>query len=173
MKRLRAVTIVAAVFLLIIVGGAVGLAVRKYRREHQTINVDLEDADLREAMEAIGRRVGRNILVDPSVNERVTISLNDFDWREAVDVMARMTKCNVEERGDVLSLTQRCGFLMQIDGDLPSALRLSAQYEGVNIVIDPAVKGSIAGRFNSIEDVAAASSLTVVREGSLVRILPR
>jgi type II secretory pathway component HofQ len=54
--------------------------------------------ELAEVMELIGRQAGTNILVDPKVRERVTISLRDVPWREAVDLIARMTRCDVEER---------------------------------------------------------------------------
>jgi type II secretory pathway component GspD/PulD (secretin) len=71
------------------------------------IDVDVDDLDLADVMELIGRQVGRNVLVDPYVQESVTVSLRDIPWREAVDVLARMTRCDVEERaGGILVLTQ-------------------------------------------------------------------
>lgn len=71
------------------------------------ITIDVDDVDLSEVMDLIGRQVGRNLLVDPNVQESVTVSLRDIPWREAVDVIARMCRCDVEERcGGVLVLTQ-------------------------------------------------------------------
>jgi type II secretory pathway component GspD/PulD (secretin) len=62
------------------------------------IHIDVEDMDLAEVMERIGRMAGQNILVDPHVHERVTICLRDVHWRDAVDIIARMTRCEVEVR---------------------------------------------------------------------------
>lgn len=62
------------------------------------IDLDVEDMDLVQVMDLIGRQVGTNILVDPAVHERVTISLRDVPWRDAVDLIARRAGCDVEER---------------------------------------------------------------------------
>src|SRR5579871_2105234 len=66
------------------------------------IDVTVEDADLRDVMDTIGRRVGRNIAVEPEIHENVTISLRKIPWKDAVDVIAMMTKCEVEQRGPVV-----------------------------------------------------------------------
>src|SRR5688500_4593337 len=87
--------------------GGLGTGSRTGGPGSQRINVDVENVDLADVMERIGRQVGRNILVDPTVQEAVTVSLRDIPWREAVDVIARMTRCEVEERpGGILVLTQ-------------------------------------------------------------------
>lgn len=111
----------------------------------QRIHVDVDDVDLSEVMERIGRQVGRNILVDPSVQERVTVSLRDIPWREAVDVIARMTRCEVEERaGGILILTQPPKVTIQFtDANVRTVLQLLAAYSGKNIIISPNVTGSV------------------------------
>lgn len=77
-------------------------------KQTMRINVDLEQVELSEVMEQIGRRVGVTILVDAKVQERVTVTLRDIGWRDAVDVIAKMTRTEVEERpGDVLVLAYR------------------------------------------------------------------
>jgi len=48
----------------------------------------VEDADLRDVMDQIGRAVGRNIIVEPDIHEKVTISLRGIPWKDAVDVIA-------------------------------------------------------------------------------------
>ncbi|MBI3724176.1 tetratricopeptide repeat protein [bacterium] len=58
------------------------------------IDIVVDDADLREVMDTIGRRVGRNVVVDPEIHERVTISLRKIPWREAVDVIARRAEAD-------------------------------------------------------------------------------
>lgn len=111
----------------------------------QRIHVDVESVDLQEVMERIGRQVGRNILVDPSVQETVTVSLRDIPWREAVDVIARMTRCEVEERaGGILVLTQPPKVTIQFtDANVRTVLQLLAAYSGKNIIISPRVDGRV------------------------------
>jgi hypothetical protein len=83
---------------------AVGPARLAPARE-QRIDIDVVDMDLADVCDRIGRQVGQNILVDPTVRERVTVCLRDISWREAVDVIARMSRCEVQEHRD--------GFLVQ------------------------------------------------------------
>lgn len=110
----------------------------------QRIHVDVQDVDLQEVMERIGRQVQRNILVDPSVRETVTISLRDIPWREAVDVIAQMTRCEVEERRGILVLTQPPKVTIQFtDANVRTVLHLLAAYSGKNIIISPRVEGKV------------------------------
>jgi len=114
-------------------------------RQSMRINVDVEDVDLADVMEQIGRQVGRNILVDPNVRETVRVSLRDIAWREAVDVIAKMTRCEVEERpGGILLLTQPPKVTIQFtDAQVRTVLQLLAAYSGKNIIISPQVTGKI------------------------------
>jgi len=105
------------------------------------IDIDVEDAGLADVMEQIGRLVDRNVLVDPSVQERVTVSLREIPWRDAVDVIARMTRCDVEERpGGILILTQPPRVTIQFsDANVRTVLQLLAAYSGKTIVLGPGV----------------------------------
>lgn len=115
------------------------------RQGQQKINIDVEGADLADVMEQIGRQVGRNILVEPNVHETVSVSLHDIPWREAVDVIARMTRCEVEERpGGILLLTQPPKVTIQFTGaNVRTVLHLLAAYSGKNIIIAPEVTGHV------------------------------
>lgn len=115
------------------------------RVQSMRINVDVEGVDLADVMEQIGRQVGRNILVDPNVQETVRVSLRDIPWREAVDVIARMTRCEVEERpGGILLLTQPPKVTIQFtDANVRTVLQLLAAYSGKNIIISPDVHGNV------------------------------
>jgi type II secretory pathway component GspD/PulD (secretin) len=111
----------------------------------QRIHIDVDNVDLADVMDLIGRQVGRNILVDPTVQESVTVSLRDIPWREAVDVIARMTRCEVEERpGGILVLTQPPKVTIQFtDANVRTVLQLLAAYSGKNIIISPKVAGTV------------------------------
>ncbi|MGE0713165.1 MAG: hypothetical protein AB7N76_12090 [Planctomycetota bacterium] len=115
------------------------------RQQTMRINVDVEGVDLGDVMEQIGQKVGRNILVDPNVHETVTVSLREIPWREAVDVIAKMTRCEVEERpGDILLLTQPPKVTIQFnDANVRTVLQLLAAYSGKNIIISPQVTGDV------------------------------
>jgi type II secretory pathway component GspD/PulD (secretin) len=123
----------------------VGQYVEGDRQGSMRINVDLDGVDLADVMEQIGRQVGRNILVDPNVEETVRVSLRDIPWREAVDVIARMTRCEVEERpGGILLLTQPPKVTIQFtDANVRTVLQLLAAYSGKNIIISPEVRGQV------------------------------
>ena len=146
------------------------------------INVDVEDADLADVMEQIGRQVGRNILVDPSVQERVSTSLHDIEWREAVEVIARMTRCEVEERpGGILILTQPPKVTIQFtDANVRTVLQLLAAYSGKNIIISPEVEGAVTLDLKEVHWLRALYAIVntvgdfavVADEEDLLRVVP-
>ena len=110
--------------------------------ERKPVHVSATNQDLSEVAEAIGRQVGKNILVDPNVEETVTVNLRRVPWRGAVDLLARMTRCEVEERagGAILLLTQPPAVTIQASG-APAVefLRLLARYAEVALVAGPGV----------------------------------
>lgn len=65
--------------------------------KRRLVNVEAEDAPVRDVVDTIARQVGENIVIDDSVRARVTISLHDISWREAVLLIADRTGCEVSE----------------------------------------------------------------------------
>lgn len=95
-------------------------------------------------MDELGRIVARNVLVDPNVSESVTVSLKGIPWTEAVEVVAKMTRCEVEERGNgVILLTQPAEITIQGTEDLRTVLQLVAAYRGHNITIPESLSGFV------------------------------
>ncbi len=147
------------------------------------INLDVVQEDLREVMDQIGRRVNRNILVDPDVSEEVTVALRDVPWLEAVEVIAQMTRCEVEERqGGVLMLTQPPKVTIQFtDANVRTVLQLLAAYSGKNIIIAPEVGGRITLDLKQVHWLRALYAIVrtvgeyeVVEEtDDLLRVVPR
>ena len=123
-------------------GGYVG---SERRQASMRINVEADGTDLSVLMERIGQQVGRNILVDSTVQESVSVSLRDIAWREAVDVIAKMTRCEVEVRpGGILLLTQPPKVTIQFtDANVRTVLQLLAAYSGKNVIISPEVTGNV------------------------------
>lgn len=106
------------------------------------IDVRADGEDLATVMDRIGRQVDRNVVVDPTVQEVVTVDLVAVPWREAVDVIARLCRCEVEERPDgILVLTQPQWVTIQGEANARTVLQLLAAYEGRNVVIPDEVKG--------------------------------
>jgi type IV pilus assembly protein PilQ len=147
------------------------------------IDLDHTDTDLREVMEEIGRKVGRNILVAPEVEETVTVTLRDIPWTDAVKIIAKLTKCDIEQAAPkVLLLTQPPKVTIEFaDANVRTVLQLLAAYSGKNIIIAPEVVGKITLSlkdvhwFKALESIVkTVGSYVVARDGpDLIRIVPR
>lgn len=152
-------------------------------QQSMRINVDVEDVDLADVMEQIGRQVGKNILVDPNVHETVRVSLRDIGWREAVEVIAKMTRCEVEEReGGILLLTQPPKVTIQFtEANIRTVLQLLAAYSGKNIIISQEVQGRVTLDLKDVHwnkalhaIVKTAGDYEVVEDGEdLIRVVDR
>jgi type II secretory pathway component HofQ len=111
------------------------------------VDLDCLDADLAEVMDELGRLVGRNILVSPNVSESVTVSLENIPWLEAVEVLAKMTRCEVDERDNgLILLTQPAEIMIQGTEDLRTVLQLVAAHRGHDIVVPESLSGSVKVR---------------------------
>ncbi len=152
-------------------------------QQSMRINVDVEDVDLADVMEQIGRQVGKNILVDPTVHETVRVSLRDIGWREAVDVIAKMTRCEVEEgEGGILLLTQPPKVTIQFtEANIRTVLQLLAAYSGKNIIISQDVEANVTLDLKDVHwnkalhaIVKTAGDYEVVEDGEdLIRVVDR
>lgn len=147
------------------------------------IDLDVTKKDLREVMEFIGQKVGRNILVSPGVTAEVTVTLRDIPWLDAVKIIARLTKCDIEEAAEgVLLLTQPPKVTIQFaQAQVRTVLQLLAAYSGKNIIIAPEVKGDITLDLKEVHWLKALRSIVktvgpyvVVEDGpDLLRVVPR
>jgi hypothetical protein len=118
-------------------------------------DVAVTDLDLADVMDVIGRQANVNILVDPTIHERVTVSLRDIPWREAVDVIARMTRCEVEARpGGILVLTRpvRITVWDAAGNDVRELVELAAAYAGRQISLPRELRGVVTS-FDDVRDV--------------------
>jgi len=152
---------------------------KEYKRN---IDVNVEDADIREVMDEIGRRVGRNIIVEPDIHEKVTISLRQIPWLDAVNVIAKLTKCEVELKGSIYVLSQPPKVTIQFtDANVRTVLQLLAAYSGKNIIIAPEVHGEITLDLHEVHWLKALHAIVktvgdyeVVEEtADLLRVVPR
>jgi hypothetical protein len=159
-------------------------ATSSVRSAAERIDVDFEGQDLADAMEAIGRRVGVNILVQPDVRETIRVSLRDIPWREAVDVIARMTRCEVEERAGGILVLSRCALLSIQFGPASSRtiLQLVAAYCGEELRVEPWLElpplsvdlpDGFGSRLEALLVVARCLDVHVVRQGGLLVVTDR
>lgn len=159
---------------------AAGNTDAKFQRK---VDIDVVDKDLRTVMEEIGRKVGRNILVAPGVEETVTITLRDIPWTDAVKIIAKLTKCDIEQAAPkVLLLTQPPKVTIEFaDANVRTVLQLLAAYSGKNIIIAPEVVGKITLSLKDVHWLRALESIVktvgpyvVVKDtADLLRVVPR
>jgi type II secretory pathway component HofQ len=113
--------------------------------------ITVEDADLREVMDQIGRQVGTNIIVEPDIHEKVTISLRGIPWRDAVAVIARMCGCQIDARGDQIVVEQAGGGVRFVGKfEYRDYLVVTLGYRGFHVVCAPDVTGTAPDNFRGI-----------------------
>jgi hypothetical protein len=142
-----------------------------------TLDVEAQDSDLRTLLDAIARLTGNNILVDPDVHEKVVLSLRNVPWRDTVDLIAKMTRCEVEERAAVVALTRPPHVTLQFqDANVQVVLQLLAAYSGKNIVIAPDVTGDVTVDLHDVHWLHALVAITkvhgyhVVEQGDMILV---
>ena len=138
------------------------------------ISLDLTDVDLHQALQALSRRVGVNIVADPDVKEKVTVHLDQVSWRKALDVIARQAKCTiVTESERLIRLTQPPSISMEFqDADITVVLQLLAKQAGVNVIFGSDIQGKVTLNLREVpwmdafEAVVKTAGYVVVREGN-------
>jgi len=132
------------------------------------VSLDVDDVDLFEAGERVGRAVGRNVLVDPDVRARVTVLLRDVPWRHAVEVLARLGDCRVEDRGHgILLLVPRARHDLRAAGvRLAAWLELLAAADERSVAVAGGVRGRVWARLRRLAPDAALRLSAVVGGGA-------
>lgn len=86
-------------------GSSLGQIAEPQRRDTdgsyaRTMNLNMQNADIRTILRAIADFSGRNIIASPEVKGTVTVALTDVPWREALSVILRANAFGfVEEDG--------------------------------------------------------------------------
>ncbi len=110
------------------------------------IDVDVEDADLRDVVERFARLMKRSIVVGDDVHEKVTVKLVKVPRMEALRVIANLAKCELHEREDgALVLDQVCDIRIQFtEARLGTVLSLLGAYSGLNVIVAADVTGTVS-----------------------------
>ena len=111
----------------------------------KVLDISFKRVELADAMEQLGLKLERNILVDPNIVAHVSCHLTKVDWRLALDAIALSLGCDVQDRGSgVLLFTQPPpSRVVAKAAPIGPLLRALAQAAGVNLVLTPGVKGSV------------------------------
>lgn len=147
------------------------------------IDLDLQDADLGEAVSSIARKSGQNAVLMPTIRERVSVKLRQVAARNALRIVAELASCEVDESVEgVLLLVQRPKVVLRFkDADIRTLIELTAAYSGKSVVIAPEVRGRVAV---DIEDVGWGNALRAIVENAgpyavvedapgMMRVVPR
>lgn len=67
-----------------------------------TISLDVQDAELVNVLRLIADVTELNVIIDPSIHDKVTLKLEDVSWRQFLDLLLRMHGLGKLEQGNVL-----------------------------------------------------------------------
>ncbi len=123
------------------------------------IDAEVEDADLRDVMDEIGRRVGRNILVEAAANASVTLAITKCPWRKAVEVFAGDAGAVVHEASGILLVRKPERVTVSASGELTRTLQQVAAVNTKNLIVGPGVTGDILVQLRDVEWSEALSAI--------------
>lgn len=75
--------------------------------EVATISLKFKDVDLRDALSAIAKKIGKDIVIGKDVEGNVTIELNNLPWKKAFDIILKMYNYEWIEEGNVIRVDTR------------------------------------------------------------------
>lgn len=100
------------------------------------VTLEAQGLDLKAVAAELASQAGRNVIVDPVIQETVTLSLRDVPFEDALQAVADHARCRAEPVGDrVWRLTQPPMVTLQFnDGPARTVLQLLAAYSGKNLL---------------------------------------
>ncbi len=111
----------------------------------KVLDISFKRVELGDAMEQLGLKLERNILVDPNILAHVSCHLTKVDWRLALDAIALSLGCEVQDRGFgiLLFMQPPPSRVVAKAAPIGPLLRALAKAAGVNLVLTPGVKGTV------------------------------
>jgi hypothetical protein len=128
--------------------------------------------ELADVMERLGKQVGLNILVDPSVEEHPRLTLRRAGWHDALRALLRWTRCDLElhpgGEQPILLLTQPPKATIQAArAPLAELIALLGAQAGLEVEVTPAVRGEAT---LDVRDVSAEATLHHVARAHGLRV---
>lgn len=145
------------------------------------VDVIVRDADAREVLLSLERQAGITLQIDPDVEGRVTCELKNMRWIRALVIVARSIGCEVVDEGRPRLVrvlpARKISRLVQVnDDDVRAALERAAAIDGVHVVLDDDVKGTVTARASSpgaVAQIANAAGFLAIVDSGTVHVVSR
>lgn len=147
------------------------------------VSFDVRGRTLTEVVERIRDKTKVNIILSKEAGEAtVTLKVQDLYWMTALEEVAEKAECILERVSPVLIKVykpERVTFSFENE-DIKKIVSVIATYSGANIVVSPAVKGTLTVNLKNIpwrdalEQIVKTLGYAVVEEDrDILRIVPR
>lgn len=148
--------------------------------DKEKITIEFKETSIGDVMDYISRRVGRTIVLEAGIEDKISISFQNLQWLQAVEEAADRARCVTRMSGDRIIVEKPPRVTMEFKrAELVEVINLLAKQAGANIVIDSGVKGEVTMRFSDVPWMRALSAVvktagyTLVEEdrGRIIRIV--
>jgi type II secretory pathway component HofQ len=158
---------------------------RTPRYTGQVIDVDLQNADLRQGLSQLAAHGNATVNFDPSVKGRFTITLKRVPWDQAFDLVLKTNGIASKRSGKVIEVGPRPVRSVEAahpvtldikDGDLLDTTRLLADIAGFDVVVDPDVHGHVTVKLRAcpwneaLLQILAPQGLTYRLDGKVLYV---
>ncbi|MEM9176698.1 MAG: secretin N-terminal domain-containing protein [Myxococcota bacterium] len=146
------------------------------------VRFDVRGRALRDVVDLIRNKTRVDIVVDKDAEEvPITLKVTNQPWLVALELVAERGECILERRSPTLvyvSRPERVTFSFKNE-DIKNVINVIATYSGANIVVSPAVNGSVTTSLKNIpwrdalEQIVKTLGYAVVEEDrGILRIIP-
>ncbi|MHC4452578.1 MAG: hypothetical protein ACYS0E_20955, partial [Planctomycetota bacterium] len=146
------------------------------------VRFDVRGRALRDVVDLIRNKTRVDIVVDKDAEEvPITLKVTNQHWLTALELVSERGECILERRSPTLiyvSRPERVTFSFKNE-DIKNVINVIATYSGANIVVSPAVNGSVTTSLKNIpwrdalEQIVKTLGYAVVEEDrGILRIIP-
>jgi len=146
------------------------------------VRFDVRGRALRDVVDLIRNKTRVDIVVDKDAEEvPITLKVTNQHWLTALELVSERGECILERRSPTLiyvSRPERVTFSFKNE-DIKNVIEVIATYSGANIVVSPAVNGSVTTSLKNIpwrdalEQIVKTLGYAVVEEDrGILRIIP-
>lgn len=146
------------------------------------VKFDVRGRALRDVVDLIRNKTRVDVVVDKDAEDvPITLRVTNQHWLVALELVSERGECILERRSATLiyvSRPERVTFSFQNE-DIKTVINLIATYSGANIVVSPAVNGSVTTSLKNIpwrdalEQIVKTLGYAVVEEDrGILRIIP-
>ncbi|MBF0545616.1 MAG: hypothetical protein HQM08_14330 [Candidatus Riflebacteria bacterium] len=156
----------------------------------KTIEVNLRDTPISEALQSVAEKLGKAIIIDSKVSkERVSMHLSSVSFDQVLKILSDVGSLESKLYGDILFVTSKQPSYSPINGneslltldfqdvDLRTTLRMIAQKAGINLVVHKNVTGKISIHLEKVAPqealklIAKANDLFIEKDGDVYMVM--